>query len=245
MICLSLFSGAGGGLLGENLLGWRHAGYVEYDDYCQRVIAQRIEDGFLDRAPIFTDIREFIQSGAAEQYRGIADVVTAGFPCQPFTVQGKRLGPDDDRNRWPETLECIRIIQPPSILLENVLGLIYSKYIVTVIGDLAELGYVGRWGVLRADTFGADQLRARVWIVAHDNNQRQPDIQKCAESRKQCRERPTGACNRGNSRMAEGTDTSQLWRTPYVLGDGLDRLKALGNGQVPAVVRAAWNLLNE
>jgi len=94
---LSLFSGAGGGLLGTHLLGWKHIGYVEFNDYCQRVIAARIKDGILDNAPIFTDVCQFVQSGAAQQYRGFADVVTAGFPCQPFSVAGKRAGADDER----------------------------------------------------------------------------------------------------------------------------------------------------
>jgi DNA (cytosine-5)-methyltransferase 1 len=78
---LSLFSGAGGGLLGTKLLGWRCAGYVENDDYCQRVLAGRIEGGIFDRAPIFRDIRAFLGQGFAERYRGLVDVLTAGFPC--------------------------------------------------------------------------------------------------------------------------------------------------------------------
>ena len=86
---LSLFSGAGGGLLGSKLLGWRTIGYVEWDKYCQQVIAARIADGHLDTAPIFTDIREFIQSGAVDQYRGFVDVVSAGFPCQGFHLLKK------------------------------------------------------------------------------------------------------------------------------------------------------------
>ncbi len=85
---LSLFTGAGGGLLGTKLLGWTHIGYVEVNEYCQQVIRARIEDGFLDRAPIFTDVREFVQSGAARQYRGFADVVSGGFPCQDISVAG-------------------------------------------------------------------------------------------------------------------------------------------------------------
>jgi site-specific DNA-cytosine methylase len=94
---LSLFTGAGGGLLGTHLLGWKPCGYVEFNPYCQKVIAQRIKDGFLPIAPIFTDVREFIKSGAARQYRGIAQVVSAGFPCQPFSSAGKQLGADDPR----------------------------------------------------------------------------------------------------------------------------------------------------
>lgn len=164
---LSLFTGAGGGLLGTKLLGWTHVGYVEWNEYCQRVIAQRIADGYLDRAPIFTDVREFAQSGAADQYRGIADVVSAGFPCQPFSVAGKQAGADDERNMWPATVEVIRRVQPRSVLLENVPGLISCGYLGTVLADLAALGFVGRWGVLGACDAGAPHKRDRLWIVAH------------------------------------------------------------------------------
>lgn len=164
---LSLFTGAGGGLLGTKLLGWEPIGYVEWNEYCQQVIAARIGDGYLPAAPIFTDVREFAQSGAADQYRGFADVVTAGFPCQPFSIAGKRKAADDERNMWPATSEVIRRVQPRSVLLENVPGLVSCGYIGTVISDLAEMGYVGRWGVIGAADAGAPHKRDRLWIVAH------------------------------------------------------------------------------
>ena len=107
---LSLFSGAGGGLLGTHLLGWRPIGYVEVDGYCQRILRQRQLDGILPAAPIFGDVRAFIDSGCAELYQGITDVITAGFPCQPFSVAGKRAGEDDPRNMWPATLRVIQIL---------------------------------------------------------------------------------------------------------------------------------------
>ena len=94
---LSLFSGAGGGLLGTYLLGWIPVGYVEQNDYCQRVIAARIADRILPDAPIFGDIRAFIRDGYAASYQGMVDVLTAGFPCQPFSVAGKRKGGTDKR----------------------------------------------------------------------------------------------------------------------------------------------------
>jgi len=162
---LSLFSGAGGGLLGTKLLGFKHVGYVEFNEYCQRVIAQRIEDGHLDRAPIFTDVREFVQSGAAEQYRGIADVVTGGFPCQPFSVAGKQAGADDARNMWPATADIIRIVRPASVLLENVPGLLQFDYCKRIFADLAEMGYVGKYGIISAADCGARHRRQRLWIV--------------------------------------------------------------------------------
>ena len=67
---LSLFTGAGGGVLGGKLLGWKSIGYVEINEPCQKILAQRVKDGCLEEAPIFGDIRHFIQSGASEKYRG-------------------------------------------------------------------------------------------------------------------------------------------------------------------------------
>lgn len=120
---LSLFSGAGGGLLGSKMLGWRTIGYVEFNEYCQQVIRARIDDGHLEEAPIFGDIDGFVQSGAAEEYRGFADVVSGGFPCQPFSHAGARAGADDPRNKWPATLDVIRAVRPRFVFMENVPGL--------------------------------------------------------------------------------------------------------------------------
>jgi len=163
---LSLFSGAGGGLLGTKLLGWRHVGYVEYEKYCQQVIAQRIKDGILSEAPIFGDVREFVQSGAAKKYKGFVDVVTAGFPCQPFSVAGKRKGKEDERNMWPSTIQIIRDVQPRYAFLENVPGLLNSGYFQEILGSLAQAGYDAKWIVLGADDVGAPHRRKRLWIKA-------------------------------------------------------------------------------
>ena len=91
---LSLFSGAGGGLLGSKLLGWTCVGYVENNEYCQKVLKQRIADGILDAAPIFGDIRKFISEGYARSYQGMVDVVTGGFPCQDISIAGSGAGID-------------------------------------------------------------------------------------------------------------------------------------------------------
>ena len=125
---LSLFSGSGGGLLGTKLLGWKPRGYVEFNEHCQRVISQRIKDGHLENAPIFSDIRTFISEGYAESYSGLVDVITAGFPCQPFSQCGKRKGDQDERNMWPATIECIRRIRPRFCLMENVAAFILEIF---------------------------------------------------------------------------------------------------------------------
>jgi len=163
---LSLFTGAGGGVLGTKLLGWRTVGYVEWEKYCQKIIEQRIKDGFLDEAPIFGDIDHFIKSGAAKKYAGYVDVVTAGFPCQPFSVAGKKKGQDDERNKWPQTIQTIRDVRPRFALLENVPGLLNSGYFHEILGSLAESGFDVRWDCISAAAVGAPHRRDRLWILA-------------------------------------------------------------------------------
>jgi DNA (cytosine-5)-methyltransferase 1 len=225
-------------------------GYVEWNDYCQRVIAARIKDGILPDAPIFTDVRQFAQSGAADQYRGIADVVTAGFPCQPFSLGGKQLGEADERNMWPATADVIRRVRPRFVLLENVTGLIVSGYIGTVLGDLAAMGLDARWGVLGGHHIGAAQRRERVWILAYPKGERR-NARNLLEARK---ERRSSQSDRGLPRLVK----PQSWRPSSLgahsecglpgLADGVpfsvDRLKASGNGQIPGVVRLAFTLLS-
>lgn len=300
---LSLFTGAGGGVLGSLLLGWRAIGYVEWDNYCQQVIRRRIEDGILHNAPIFGDIRAFIGDGYAERYRGMVDVITAGFPCQPFSTAGKRAGEDDPRNMWPATIECIRVVRPRFALLENVPGLLSSGYFGTILGDLAESGYDARWRILSAAELGAPHKRDRLWIAVtdaaserdhrerrnndstarawHKNEQEfdtsgtrdvadaeSTECNGCGNTRRwwagfaDCGDAgdaaSAGLSDGLNGEMGGGTQGLEIvqsqrpdwWttepdvgRVAHGLASRVDRLKAIGNGQVPAVVRAAWLLL--
>jgi len=163
---LSLFTGYGGFSLGLRLAGLdvRTVGYVEIDPYCQAVIQQRILDGFLDDAPIFPDIRAF----DGTQYRGLVDIITAGFPCQPHSVAGQRRGAEDERNLWPDTLRIIREVGPRFAVLENVPGLLVEPgYAGTVVGELAEAGYDCIWDCVSAAEVGAPHLRYRWWCLAY------------------------------------------------------------------------------
>lgn len=171
---LSLFSGAGGGLLATRyLLGWTCIGYVESDPGAQAILAARVRDGLLDDAPLFADVRTFLSDGHAERYRGVADVVTGGFPCQPHSQAGRRKGHADERNLWPETLAVLRAVRPRYALLENVAGLATSPgpdgepYVWRILADLHEAGFDAEWVVLGADDVGAPHRRKRLWIVAH------------------------------------------------------------------------------
>ena len=232
---LSLFSGAGGGLLGTKLLGWTPIGYVEWDDYCQRVIAQRIRDGFLPEAPIFGNIKTFISDGYAASYTGLVDVITGGFPCQPFSVAGKQKGADDERNMWPATATVIGIVKPRFVLLENVPGV--RTYLPVVVRDLRRRGYeVSRPLVLGADDCGAPHRRKRVWIVAHANQKGLSDTQGSGQDAELNGHRTAGGCSWWNAEPSVG-------RVANGVAHRVDRLKAIGNGQVPIVVATAWELL--
>lgn len=166
---LALFAGAGGGILGGKLLGWQTVGYVEWEAHCQEVLRQRIADGLLDAAPIFVDVRGFVSEGYADAYgrAGVVDVVSGGFPCQPFSLAGKRAGADDERNMWPATVAVLRAVRPRLAFLENVPGLLVSGYFGTVLGDLAALGFDAEWCVLGADDLGFPHRRKRLWILAY------------------------------------------------------------------------------
>ena len=170
MNVLHLFAGAGGGCLADRLLGHRCVGYVEWEPYCQAVLQARIADGLLDSAPIFGDVREFVCGGYAREYRGVADVVAGGFPCQPFSVAGKRAGSADERNMWPAFRDVVREVRPRYVFTENVPGLLSwdgGSYFGTILGDLAALGFAVRWTVLGAADCGAPHRRKRLWILAN------------------------------------------------------------------------------
>jgi DNA (cytosine-5)-methyltransferase 1 len=169
---LDCFSGYGGFGLGLRLAypdaDFHTVAYIEWDRYCQRVIQARIGDGLLDDAPIWDDIKSF----DGTQYRGLVDLVTAGFPCQPHSNAGLRKGADDDRNLWPDTLRIIREVAPRTgVLLENVPGILVGSppYGGTVVGQLAEVGYDAEWRIISAADAGAPHLRNRWWLLAHPN----------------------------------------------------------------------------
>ena len=165
---LSLFSGYGGFSLGLKLSGinTRTVAYVEWEKYPQEIIKARINDGILDDAPVFGDVSTF----NGEQFRGLVDIITAGFPCPPFSQAGKRRGTDDPRNKWPDTLRVISEVRPKYVLLENVPGILTASkskgtpsYGAVVVGQLAEVGYDCFWEVIGADDVGAPHRRKR-WI---------------------------------------------------------------------------------
>jgi DNA (cytosine-5)-methyltransferase 1 len=154
----SLFAGIGGIDLGLERAGWNCRFQVEWDPFCQRVLAKHWPD-----VPRFGDITTVDWSGVER-----VDLLAGGFPCQPFSVAGRKKGLADDRWLWPEFAAAIRVLQPHFVLVENVPGLLAGHGgMGNVLGDLADLGYDAEWCVISAADVGAPHLRRRVWIVAY------------------------------------------------------------------------------
>ena len=160
---IALFAGGGGGVLGSKMLGIRTVAYVEWDAYPQAVLKARMADGLIETAPVFGDVREFDTS----PYAGKVDVVSGGFPCQPFSTAGRREADFDPRNMWPATRDIIRGVRPKYAYLENVAGLLTGThgYFGVVIGELARSGYDVAWTCLPAAAVGAPHRRDRMWIL--------------------------------------------------------------------------------
>lgn len=161
---LHLFAGAGGGILGSELLGIRTICAVELEPYPASVLLARQNDGLLQPFPIWDDVCTF----DGRPWRGLVDVVSGGFPCQDISAAGKGAGIDGARSGlWREMHRIINEVRPEFAFLENS-PLLVGRGLARVLGDLAEIGYDAEWLVLGADDVGAPHVRKRIWILAHD-----------------------------------------------------------------------------
>ena len=159
---LALFAGAGGGILGGKLLGWKTVCAVEWEQYPACVLAARQNDGLLESFPIWDDVQTF----DGKPWRGIVDVISGGFPCQDISAAGKGAGIDGERSgMWREMARIIGEVRPKYTFIENS-PMLVNRGLGTVLADLAKLGFDAEWGVLGAADVGAKHQRDRVWIVA-------------------------------------------------------------------------------
>lgn len=245
---LHLFAGAGGGILGGILLGHTCVCAVEIDSYCRRVLLQRQRDGLLPRFPIWDDIRTF----DGRPWHGLVDCVCGGFPCQDISIAGRGRGINGSRSGlWNEMARIVSEVRPRYVFVENSPMLI-QRGLAVVLTDLAEMGFDARWGIVSAADAGFPHIRRRIWIYAypHQDNgvrQRMPygsrnaSWRKPPENGKEWRDRfsPLAALD---DLPQEATYTEKR-RMLHGVADGMDRLAAIGNGQVPGVVQLAWKLL--
>lgn len=245
---LSLCSGIGGLDLGLRLVipGYSTVCYVEIETFCQDILLARMADGILERAPIWSDLKSF----DARPWNGLVDVVHGGYPCQPFSVAGKRAGAADPRHIWPDVARIVGECEPEWCFFENVAGHLTLGF-DRVVCDLEYRGYEVAAGLFTAAEVGAPHKRQRLFILAHADCARRANgervsrpetpgrriaaadfdsqpSQRPTESRKECVPWPTEP---GVGRVVHGVPRQ------------MDRLKALGNAVVPGVAALAWRTL--
>jgi DNA (cytosine-5)-methyltransferase 1 len=235
---LALFAGAGGGILGGHLLGWRTVCAVEQNNAAAAILAMRQNDGVLPPFPIWDDVRTF----DAIPWRGVVDVVSGGFPCQDISINGKGAGLDGERSGlWAEMARIICDVRPEFVFVENSPALTV-RGLGTVLADLAEMGFDAEWGCLSAEDIGAQHRRERIWIVAHSEmSRREANAQVRNETQISM---PCSPCEVSRGRDW-WRDKPGIHRVLNGVANRVDRIKAIGNGQVPIVAATAWNLLTK
>jgi DNA (cytosine-5)-methyltransferase 1 len=157
---LELCAGAGGQALGLERAGFEHTGLVEIDpNACQTLRLNR---------PRWTVHEDDLNVFDGRLYKGV-DLLAAGFPCPPFSIAGKQLGADDERDLFPIGLRLIDTVKPKAVMIENVRGILspaFATYRAYIDDQLKSMGYVTQWKLLNAADYGVSQLRPRVVIVA-------------------------------------------------------------------------------
>jgi DNA (cytosine-5)-methyltransferase 1 len=252
---LDLFSGIGGFALAARNVGWQTVGFCESEPFCQSVLRKHWPD-----VPIHDDVRTLTSDAV-----GSVDIITGGYPCQPFSLAGERRGQDDDRHLWPHFARLIRELRPRWVLGENVAGHI-TLGLDDVLADLEGLGYAWEAFVIPAVAVDARHRRDRVWIAAHaiggELRQQPVSEPECgseteprddgeaksvadADEERECR-LPV----RTPQEHASTGSTSWWLPEPSVgrVADGIpnrmDRLSALGNAIVPQVAEEIFRAID-
>jgi len=256
---LHLFAGGGGGILGGIILGHEPVCAVEIKPYCRQTLLQRQRDGLLPRFPIWDDVRTF----DGTPWRGIADVVCGGFPCQDISAANPNGdGLDGVRSGlWKEMARVVCEVRPRYIFVENS-PMLTVRGLGSLLGDVARMGYHAAWCVMGGQEVGCVQQRERIWILACD------DLQRMAVGRQYQTTPQAGGNGRNNGsgstsnvrRLTQAgengsvgktvrgrgwwSDESGVGRMADGVADWLDRQDATGNGQIPAVAAKAWRTLH-
>lgn len=232
---LSLFSGIGGLDLAAEWAGFETVGQCEFAEYPYKVLCKHWPD-----VPKWRDIRTLTGDDFYER-TGLrtVDVISGGFPCQPFSVAGKRRGENDDRYLWPEMLRIIKDIRPVWVVGENVPNIL-NMGIEKCVSDLESIGYKGGVIVFPAVSVGCRFKGERVFIISSSDCERRRGVDK--ESKKEPERKyqevlKSWTARQDNLQMdMEGffTDTSRrIERNDDGLSEGVDRLKSIGNAVVP------------
>jgi DNA (cytosine-5)-methyltransferase 1 len=260
----SLFSGIGGFDLAAEWMGWENKFHCEWNEFGQKILKH-----YWPGAELFTDITK----SDFKKYANTIDVLTGGFPCQPYSAAGKRLGKEDERHLWPEMLRAIREVAPRYVVGENVRGLTNwngGMVFDEVCADLENLGYQVAPYLIPACAVNAPHRRERIWFVAYRNNATDTDSnglqgRECATCYDTQRREESNRCAEEHAINGGGTLHTASWQnfpteSPVCSGDDgiptqldsitfpkwrVESIKAYGNAVVPQVVHQIFKAIQE
>ena len=258
---LDLFSGIGGFSLGLESAGLvETVAFCDFDDYCQKVLKKNFPS-----VPIYNDVKELNYDKLKTDGIDKIDIITGGYPCQPFSVAGHQKGEQDPRHVWPEMFRLIQELRPSWVIGENVAGHI-KLGLDTVLENLESEGYSARTFSISASSIGANHKRERIWIVANsessDRNEHEvirehgeTTLQEISRNRSSVSRETDGSHTDferleglwKKHKLREGKREEQIswdswWeiepdvgRVAHGVPKSMDRLKCLGNSVVPRI----------
>ena len=254
---LSLCAGIGGIDLGLRrcIEGMRTVAMVEREAFCIAHLVSKMQAGELDAAPIYPDLHRFPWS----KYRGCVDLVSGGFPCQPFSMSGQRKATEDPRHLWPIIKSGLALLKPWTCFFENVDGIVtapskgYHSVLHHVLCDLEQLGFRSTAGCFTASEVGAPHKRSR-WFILGVCDSNSASLQRSrVSSRTQTQHSdfdspsaepwPAKPGSEQHGWEAPRTLEPNLGRSTDGLSNRLDRLRALGNAVVPGTAARAFSTL--
>ncbi|MGM7719420.1 DNA cytosine methyltransferase [Metabacillus sp. Hm71] len=271
MKSIELFAGIGGIALAAEWAGIETVAFCEREPFCQKVLNKHWPS-----VPIFDDVRtlnrEVLEEKGVIESGGTVDIISGGFPCQPYSVAGKRKGTEDDRDLWPEMFRIIKELKPSWIVGENVANFVNMELDRTLF-DLESVGYRWRTFVIPACAVNAKHRRDRTFVVAHSNRPRELQQERrfeklrnwsgnCSEDVSDSNsERLEGSENareisrkgkKSNEQLAGCDKTGATWTVEPNVGrvangvpNRVDRIKALGNAVVPQQIYPIFKTIME
>lgn len=240
MKSIELFAGIGGISLAAEWAGIETVAFCEINQFSQKVLNKHWPN-----VPIFDDVkkinRQLLEEEGVIEPGGTVDIISGGFPCQPYSIAGKRKGKEDDRDLWPEMFRIIEELRPNWVVGENVANFVNMELDRTL-SDLESIGYKGRSFIIPAASIGATHKRDRTFVIANSNSKHAHALKvETKHSEENCRKKQTEweqffYINHGSNEIEfRQEDKSFLCRMDDGVPERLDghRLRGLGNAVVP------------
>lgn len=244
MKSIELFAGIGGIALAAEWAGIETVAFCERDTFCQKVLNKHWPN-----VPIFEDIftlnRQVLEEQGVIEPDGTVDIVSGGFPCQPYSTAGSQKGREDDRDLWPEMFRIIQELKPTWVIGENVANFVNMELERTC-SDLEREGYETQTFVIPACSVDAKHQRYRTFVVAHTSSiglQRQRESIKSfnpKENRKREASEPLNVCE-----SSEWAAEPGVGRVAHGIPNRMDRLRGLGNAVVPQQIYPIFKAIME